>query len=82
MVRNADRVCLSQIQKVPIGPYRTIKNKITQKKSDYSVIKQFPKILYERECFVGKHLHAKIKGLLNILLSSGSEETSDKTRII
>jgi hypothetical protein len=48
LTRLADRVCLSQIPRVPVGPYRAIKNRVTQKKSDFSVLRQFPKILAER----------------------------------
>lgn len=73
MVQISDRVCLSQIPKVPVAPYRAIKNKVTQKKSDFSVLKQFPKILYERDCTVGKHLYGKIKNLLKLLSTPSSD---------
>ena len=61
-------MCLSQIKPVPVGPYRSIRNKTTQKKYDFSVIRAFYKVLYERECTVGKHLYSKVKNILTFLL--------------
>lgn len=61
---------------VPISPYRTVKNKVTQRKIDFSAIKQFYKILHEKECQTGKHLYSRIKNVLTFLLGPINEETA------
>ena len=66
----ADKFCLSQIKSVPVGPYRTVRNKNTQKKNDFSVIRTFHKIMMEKECTVGKHLYSKVKNIINLLTST------------
>lgn len=77
----SDQVCLSQIKAVPVGPYRSVRNK-AQKKTDYSPIRMFLKTLYERECQVGKHLYSKVKNMLALLLGPEDDDCAESNRVM
>jgi hypothetical protein len=64
----ADRVCMSQIPPVPVGPYRSAKNLKSQKKYDYSIIRAFYKIYQDKEHTVGKNLTNKVMNIIKALL--------------
>lgn len=65
-----------------MGPYRAIKNKGTTRKIEYSPIKAFFKVIYEKECQVGKHLYSKVKNMLALLLEPEEDTCAESNRIM
>lgn len=79
----SDKFCLSQIKATPVGPYRSVRNKLTNKKTDYSVIRTFLRTIGQKECRSERqHLYYKVKNMLHLLLLPSQEELAENNLII
>jgi hypothetical protein len=72
---------LSQLAGV-VGPYRLIRNRMARRRTDYSLIKQFYKLLMEQERGEGETLYGRVRAVLNQLMELPREERHEPVRLM